>query len=64
MLGAGGDDRLGEAIDVDVGPPPLSAIAGLEGNDREDAVRAHELAVSERDHAGFTLGHRLPPLPP
>src|SRR3954454_24680832 len=51
-LGAGGEDRLGNALDVDERAASVTALVGLERDDRVDAVRTDELAVAERDHAG------------
>src|SRR3954464_2015716 len=57
-LRARGDQRLGDALDVDVRAPPVAALVGVDRHDREDAVGADELAVAERDHANGLTGHR------
>src|SRR5687768_12694343 len=58
-LGTGGDERLGDAIDVDVGAAALAALLGPQGDQREDAVGADETPISERDQPRVALGrHR------
>src|SRR5215217_2621696 len=59
-LGARGDKRLRDAVDVDVGAAAGAAVAGRKRYEREDAVGAHPASVAERDETGIPpdRGHR------
>jgi hypothetical protein len=56
-LRARGHHRLGQALDVHVGPPPVAAV--LDRDQRVDPVGAYVLAVAQRDHPVAGLGHRV-----
>ena len=59
LLRARRDHGFREALDVNVGAPPLPALTRLERDQRVDAVGADELAVTERDQPGLALGRHV-----
>jgi hypothetical protein len=49
-LGPGGDQRLGEALDVHVGARPLPSPGTFDRNQGKDPIGPNEVAVPERHH--------------
>src|SRR5262249_23602202 len=56
-LAARGDDRLVDALDVDVGAPPLARVLGIQRDEGVDSVGTGKLPVTQRHHAWLALGH-------
>src|SRR5205085_8959637 len=66
-LGAGGDDRVGDALDPDARPAAAAAVRAADRLERIDAVGARVLAEAEEDHARtvrhaeiIAYGRRIP----